>query len=274
MRSAAGPVALRQCVLAVSVLADVDVEPADGGVRLPGTPAVTVGWDEVAAAVAGHPPAGAVARRHVEELLRLHALVAELGVDAGERLRASARVVALPPGHADHPGTAWVQERLPGGSLDLGIGLGGMLGDTDRVVPLPAGVALAAGIASPGMRVDRWWPHLRRHLDRMGALSAARLGRDGPADGVIRPVGGCDVLSLLASPALRRHLATGDGSGLRAVAVPMRRRGWYDLARIDPAFVGAAWSATDELDRGMPRPLLVTADEVTMPGAASSSASA
>jgi hypothetical protein len=35
-------------------------------------------------------------------------------------------------------------------------------------------------------------------------------------------------------------------------------------------FVGAAWSATDELDRGVPRPLLVTADEVgtapTAPG--------
>jgi hypothetical protein len=98
----------------------------------------------------------------------------------------------------------------------------------------------------------------------MGALAAARLGRDGPTDGVIRPVGGCDVLALLASASLRRHLAMGDSTGMRAVAVPMRRRGWYDLSRIDPAFVGAAWSATDELDRGVPRPLLVTADEVAV----------
>jgi hypothetical protein len=97
----------------------------------------------------------------------------------------------------------------------------------------------------------------------MGALAAARLGRDG-TEGVIRPVGGCDVLALLASPSLRRHLATGDGSGLRAVAVPMRRRGWYDLSRIDPAFVGAAWSATDEIDRGVAHPLLVTAEEVSL----------
>jgi hypothetical protein len=127
----------------------------------------------------------------------------------------------------------------------------------ERVTPLPPGVALAAGVDTV-----RWWPHLKRHADRMGALAAARLGRDGTAEGVIRPVGGCDVLALLASPSLRRHLATGDGTGMRAIAVPMRRRGWYDLNRIDPAFVGAAWSATEELDRGLPRPLLVTADEV------------
>jgi hypothetical protein len=42
----------------------------------------------------------------------------------------------------------------------------------------------------------------------------------------------------------------------------MRSRGWFDLARIDPAFVGAAWSATIEPERGLPVPLLVTADEV------------
>jgi hypothetical protein len=265
MRSAVDPVALRQCVLAVSVLADVDIEPADGGVRLPGTPSVTVGWEEISGAVGPHAPASLVARRHVEELLRLHAVVAGLGPDAAERLRSCARVVALPPGHADHPGPHWVQERLLGGALDLGIGVHGMLGEIERVAPLPTGVAIAAGVGSTGPPAARWWPHLRRHVDRMGALSAARLGRDGSADGVIRPVGGCDVLALLASPSLRRHLATGDGSGMRAVAVPMRRRGWYDLARIDPAFVGAAWSATEELDRGVPRPLLVTADEVSLP---------
>ena len=265
VRSTADHVALRRCVLAVSVLADVDVVPSDLGVILPGPPAVTVGWDEVAAA-AGPAGAGpdvtAVARRRVEELLRLHAFVAELGDAAAGRLRSAARVVALPPGHADHLGRGWVRERLLGGALELGIGVHGLTGDPGgdggRVTPLHAGVALAAGVAEA-----RWWPHLRRHVDRMGALAAARLGRDG-LEGVIRPVGGCDVLALLASPALRRHLAAGDGSGMRAVAVPMRRRGWYDLSRVDPAFVGAAWSATDELDRGAPRPLLVTADEVAL----------
>jgi hypothetical protein len=268
MRSTADHVALRRCVLAVSVLADVDVVPSDTGVVLPGPPAVTVGWDEIAAAAGPDRLASegaevtAVARRRVEELLRLHAFVAELGDSAGERLRSAARVVALPPGHADHLGRGWVRERLLGGALELGVGVHGLTGDPSgdggRVAPLHAGVALAAGVAE-----FRWWPALRRHVDRMGALAAARLGRDG-VEGVIRPVGGCDVLALLASPSLRRHLASGDGSGMRAIAVPMRRRGWYDLSRIDPAFVGAAWSATDDLDRGVPRPLLVTADEVTL----------
>jgi hypothetical protein len=257
MRSTADHVALRRCVLAVSVLADVDVVPADAGVTLPGPPAVTIPWEQVALA-AGADPEGDVARLRVEELLKLHAVVAGLGADAADRLRSAARVLALPPGHADHLGPAWVREPLMGGALELGIGVHGMLGDVDRVTPLHPGVALAAGAVE-----TRWWPHLRRHVDRMGALAAARLGRDG-REGVIRPVGGCDVLALLASPSLRRHLAAGDGSGMRAVAVPMRRRGWYDLSMVDPAFVGAAWSATDEFDRGVPRPLLVTVDEVAL----------
>jgi hypothetical protein len=79
----------------------------------------------------------------------------------------------------------------------------------------------------------------------MGALAAARLARDG-VSGVIRPVGGCDVLALLSSRTLRRHLAAADGSGMRSVAVPTRRRGWFDITRVDPAFVRAAWSLTDE----------------------------
>jgi len=49
---------------------------------------------------------------------------------------------------------------------------------------------------------------------------------------------------------------------MRAVAVPDRRRGWLDPSRIDPAFVGAAWTATDPPWRGIAVPLLVTADEV------------
>jgi hypothetical protein len=46
--------------------------------------------------------------------------------------------------------------------------------------------------------------------------------------------------------------------------VPMRSRGWFDLARIDPAFVGAAATATAPDERGITSPLLVTVDEVTV----------
>ena len=51
---------------------------------------------------------------------------------------------------------------------------------------------------------------------------------------------------------------------MRAAAVPMRRRGWLDLTRIDPAFTAAAAAATAPEERGFSRPVLLTADEVTM----------
>jgi hypothetical protein len=94
----------------------------------------------------------------------------------------------------------------------------------------------------------------------MAVLAGERLDRE--ARGVLRPMGGCDVLTLLSGRWLRAHLATTDGTGMRAVAAPMRSRGWFDLARIDPAFVGAAAAATEPELRGAVRPLLVTADEV------------
>jgi hypothetical protein len=51
---------------------------------------------------------------------------------------------------------------------------------------------------------------------------------------------------------------------MRPVVVPMRTRGWVEISRIDPAFGPAAAAATDAVDRGFARPLLVTADELTM----------
>ena len=44
----------------------------------------------------------------------------------------------------------------------------------------------------------------------------------------------------------------------------MRRRGWLELSRIDPAFTAAAAAATAVQDRGFSRPLLLTRDEVTL----------
>ena len=81
---------------------------------------------------------------------------------------------------------------------------------------------------------------------------------------MLRPIGDCDVVTLLASRTFRTALCAQDGTGMRAAAVPMRRRGWLDLSRIDPAFTVAAAAATDELARGFSRPLLVTVDEVTL----------
>jgi len=250
---------LRQCVLAVSVLTDLDVQPSDDGVVLPGRRASLVEWTAIRDAVGTHQVHGPIARRRVENLLRLHRLAGDLGASAAERFRSASRVAALPPEHAEHPGRQWVRETLRGNALDLGIAVLGLIGAIDRTVPVPPSVLQVLKVDADG-----WWPELRQHAERMGSLSATRLARDGRT-GLVRPVGGCDVLALLSSRTLRRQLAEGDGTGLRALAAPTRRRGWFDLGRVDPAFIRAAWSLTDDHERGSPVPLLVTDDEVTLP---------
>jgi hypothetical protein len=97
----------------------------------------------------------------------------------------------------------------------------------------------------------------------MGELARRRLRRDRATE--IRPVGGCDALTLLASRTLRTALAGADGTGLQTVAVPRRVRGWTDLRRVDPAFLASVWLLTDDTERGVDRPLLVTRDEVALP---------
>ena len=259
---APGPsTALRQAVLAASVLDDIDLEPREDGVALSALPPVFVPWHTLTSVLDGAEPGSWRGRHRLVLFLSSLRAVARLGDEAGSVLADRSRALALPRGHVDHPGSAWVLEPLLGDALDLGVGVLGLLDDPDEVVPLHPLVADAARVdATP------WWPRLRGHLEAMGALSAHRLARDGGTgrSGVLRPVGGCDVPTLLGSPTLRRYLADGDGSGLRALAVPMRTRGWYDLARIDPAFVGAAWSATPEEERAFSRPLLVTAEEVSL----------
>ena len=244
-------------MLAISVLDDVDVVPRDGGVALPGADEVFVTWAEVADVLGPHDPDSAAGRFRVAVTLRLRRIIADLGAQAPQRLRHAARLLALPPAHVLHPGPGWVVDRVRGGCLDLGIGLLGLTAGPDGVSPLPPGVAAAAGVHPAG-----WWPDLARHADRMGALVAGRLGRDRP--GMLRPAGGCDVPSLLASATLRRALAGQDGTGLRAVAIPTRDAGWLDLGH-EPSFVAAVWQLTAEPDRGLPLPVLVTADEVTTP---------
>ena len=50
---------------------------------------------------------------------------------------------------------------------------------------------------------------------------------------------------------------------MTGAVVPMLRRGWTRLSLVDPAFGPAAAAATAAAERGFPRPLLVTADELT-----------
>jgi hypothetical protein len=263
---------LRQGVLAVAVLDDVDVVPGPDGVAVAGPDGarVVVGWERVRRAVGADPVPSATARLRLATLLRTAALLAD-PVRREPLLRRHARALALPPGHPLHPGRAWVRERVLGGALDVGVGLvdlpwpaagGHHRPDGDGPDSAPdAPVPLQAGVLPGGELVRAVWSDVREHAVRMGSLAAARIAPAEP--GPLRPVGGCDVLTLLATRPLRAALAA--GSGLRAVAVPSRRRGWYDLRRVDPAFVAAVWTATEEADRGVSRPMLVTRDEVTLP---------
>jgi hypothetical protein len=249
---------LRRCVLAVCVLEDISLVPDAEGIQLEagtGGP-VPLTWTEIATAVGPLDPESDVARLRLRDWLRVRACFAELGDAAAWRAELAAVPVGLPVDHPLHPGRAWVRQHVMGGAIDLGIGLRGLVGDDpDYVTVLAPELATAVGL-----RTVTWWPALRARLEEMGRLTVARLERD--AVGVITPMGGCDVVTLMGALSLRAHLAQSDGTGLRAVAVPVRSRGWFDLARIDPAFVAAAAGATDEVDRAFWRPLLVTKEEV------------
>jgi hypothetical protein len=245
---------LRRGVLAVSVLNDLDIEPAQLGVTLTGTPSVWVSWGECRRALAGADPEQPAGRERLAAWLLARRRTADT---RRSDLMASLRPVGLPVEHALHPGLDWVCERVMGGALDLGLGAVDLdPEESDRVVLLPPPALVAAGID-----VDGVWPSVRRRLEELGALAAERALRD--AKGVLKPMGDCDVVTLLGARSLRSALAE-DGGGLGAAAVPMRRRGWIKLSLIDPAFAPAAAAASSAADRGFVRPLLLTADELTL----------
>ncbi|MEX2290205.1 MAG: hypothetical protein WD794_07760 [Mycobacteriales bacterium] len=247
-------VELRRGALAVCVLHDVDLEPARRGVALPGSPRVWVSWAECRHALAGHDPETASGRTRLADWLLARRWCADAGP---ESLRGVLRPVGLPVDHVLHPGLDWVRERVLGDVLDLGFGAVGLdPHDRERVVLVPPPALDSAGIGA-----DRAWEAARRLLEDMGQLAAERLARD--PKGVLRPYGDCDALTLLGARTLRASLAAAAG-GLGAAVVPMRRRGWTRLALIDPAFGPAAAAATPAAERGFARPLLLTADELTL----------
>jgi hypothetical protein len=258
MGEPARDVGLRRGVLAVCVLDDISLLPDADGILLEAgsAAAVAIGWDELAVAVGAVDPESDVGRLRLRDWLRTRALFGELGPMAAWRAEQAAVPLGLPTDHPLHPGPGWAREHVLGGVLDLGIGIRGLVGaDPDHVAVLAPELAQAVGLVTAG-----WWPALRSRLEDMGKLTIARLERDATA--LITPMGGCDAVTLMGARSLRAHLANADGTGMRAVAVPMRSRGWFDLARIDPAFIGAAAAATEEADRGFGRPLLITREEV------------
>ncbi|MFZ5852174.1 MAG: hypothetical protein ACOYY2_12400 [Actinomycetota bacterium] len=247
--TAADELPLRRCVLAVAVLHGLDLRPERDGALLDGR-VFLAGW-ELRRALRGADPEGA---EGVHRLAGWALLRRALSQAAPGELVGWLRPVGLPVGHAEHPGREWCRERVLGGALDLGLGLALDPGLGPGVVPLSPGVLEAAEVDA-----DPWWPECRDHLEEMGAIAAEGLRRR--RGGLLRPVGDCDVVTLLGSAVLRAELAR---DGMRAVAVPMRTRGWTDPSHIDPAFAGGAAAATANGERGFPRPVLVTAAEVVL----------
>jgi hypothetical protein len=247
-------VELRRGVLAVSVLQDLDIEPAKLGVTLTGSPTVWVSWGECRRALAGHHPETAAGRERLGRWLQARRWANDLPL---EDLRERLRPVGLPVDHLLHPGLDWVRRRARGDALDLGLGAVDIdPADPDHVVLLPQALLDAVGFDA-----EVEWAAAEDYLERMGTVAAERMRFD--AKGQLRPIGDCDVVTLLGSRNLRTAIAEAAG-GMGAVVVPMRRRGWTRLALIDPAFGPAAAAATEAHDRGFSRPLLVTSDDLVL----------
>lgn len=238
----------------MSVLHDLDIEPAALGVTLTGDPTVWVSWGECRRALAGHDPETSDGRERLGRWLLARRWASDLPLEA---LRERLRPVGLPVEHVLHPGLDWVRRRALGDALDLGLGAVDIdPADPDHVVLLPQPLLDAVGL-----HAEIEWAAADAYLERMGTVAAERMRLD--PKGMLRPIGDCDVVTLLGSTSLRSAIAEAAG-GMGAVVVPMRRRGWTRMALIDPAFGAAAAAATAAYDRGFGRPLLVTAEELAL----------
>ncbi|HTR69835.1 MAG TPA: hypothetical protein VMH41_06350 [Mycobacteriales bacterium] len=246
---------LRRCALAVAVMHDIDVLPSPGGVVLAGTIDLEITWAECRRAIGGAAPESETARLRLKRWFELRRWLAERPI---EDLAARARPYGASVESPLHPGIDWVRRRVLGDSLDLGFGFVGIEPtQPDLVIPIPQQVLRAAGVEpSP------WWPTAVVYLERMGEMAAERVRRTPKAP--LRPIGDCDVVTLLGSRTLRQAIVEGVSDGMRTVAVPMRSRGWLDLSRVDPAFSAAAARLTSPEERGFSRPLLVTKEEVAI----------
>jgi hypothetical protein len=246
---------LRRCALAVAVLHDLDVLPAIDGIVLPGPPAVEVSWTECRRALGGVEPETDDGRYRLARWLLVRRWLADRPLDdLVERARPYGAAVESPL----HPGLDWVRRRVHGDALDLGLGFAGLdPREPDRVVPVPQILLDSAGVDA-----DDWWPTAVVYLEQMGRMATERMQRRPQAP--LRPMGDCDVVTLLGSMTLRAAMVEDLADGMRAVAVPMRNRGWLDLSRVDPAFSAAAARLTAPDERGFSRPLLVTREEVAL----------
>jgi hypothetical protein len=234
----------------VCVLDDVDLEVGDNGVRLDDR--IEVSWDELEQALSPYEADSvaliAAARLWVRTRLLLAALTTR-------ELLGRIRPIGLPVGHVLHPGPFWVQEQVPGGALDLGLGIRVPGRTEDEVIVLDPHLAACAQAD-----LGNAWSRALAYRDDMITIGLDRIARDPLA--TLRSIGDCDVPTLLSGSTYREALVSVDPIGMRSAAVPSRTRGWLDLSRIDPTFAIQAAAAVDPVDRGFDRPILITRDEI------------
>jgi hypothetical protein len=234
---------------------DIDLLPSPNGIVLTGKREIPISWAEIRRALAGAVPESPEGRERLKTWIELRRWLDDRSLDdLAERARPYGASVESPM----HPGLDWVRRRVLGDALDLGFGFVGLdPARPDLVIPIPHQLLRAGGI-----EVSPWWPTAVVYLERMGEMAAERIGRSPLAP--LRPMGDCDVVTLLGSRTLRQAIVEGVADGMRTVAVPMRSRGWLDLNRIDPAFSAAAARLTVVEERGFDRPLMVTREEVVI----------
>ncbi len=276
---------LRKLAFEVSVLADRDFITDDVGIhllpRVTTTPTqpVVLTWELAAQALAHHPESTSAAHLRQALLGILTDIDLLMGRSSVELARA-ARPYALPTTSGVHPGPAWVCQPVLGGALDVGLAFAAHTDQPEDASQPTATDAVqlvspyALQTVHPAWR--DWWPKAQHYLETIGQAAVTALSPVRPSSGVttssrrpqavLHPCGDADVLTLLGASCYRQALAQRDHSGLCAVAVPLRRRGWIDLSSLDPAFIPTAYELTDPPERGFPRPVLVTADEVVFRG--------
>jgi hypothetical protein len=245
-------VELLHLVRAVAAIDGIELRPGRLGVRPAGRTGGLISWPQVRATLGSDDPLDPAPRLRLELLVELHQVLGELGVDAAAWLGRACRAMALPVGHPLHPGRGWVRHRLPGGVLDLGLGVAGLLPGRSGPVPLPTEVAEAAGITP-----DAGWDRLWQQAERLGALAGRHLASTGDS-AVIRSAGGCDALTLAATHALRDHLLGSTGAAGLPVAAPRRDQVLTGDRAGDRDRTRATWLLTSAAERGVLEPLRLT----------------
>ena len=178
-------------------------------------------------------------------------------------LEETLRVHAEPVGSLRAPaGDTWAVESVHGGALALGWGAPGVdPARPGRVVPIADLVWALAGVD-----VWAWWGAARARHERDGQLCALRWATGVFGKDELQPVRNHDVVTLLGARSLRSAVTTRLRSKMVSVGCPTRSMAWLMHGEVDVPFVTLAFDASQPHEQAFSQPLLMTADEVALPG--------